>query len=302
MPTRPSKTILAEYSYRPRFLPTLLVVIFFTLTGLFLTFNAQGSAGVLDWVFAALSWGFVAAGVLAGLLGIVRPQRIATTEGGLIIPAGRWTKSERFIRLDEVLHVRIDEVAGQRLLRIGHHDGDLTLSDSMLPDRKALEAIAAHLRSHPGPALGAYASASPSASPSAATAGPAADHTGGLSIWHILLLKIAALLSFCGGPLYVTDLLEPTLGNPQAFAVGFVPVALMLFGTFSLAEDVLSGFPKLLVRLGAASALVLVAESVFASWRILAGETRADAVLILLGCIVSFITASFYLRAWWRRR
>jgi hypothetical protein len=31
--------------------------------------------------------------------------------------------------------------------------------------------------------------------------------------WHILAIKLAALLSFCGGPLYVADLLKPALGS-----------------------------------------------------------------------------------------
>jgi len=51
--------------------------------------------------------------------------------------------------------------------------------------------------------------------------------------------RIAALFSYCGGPLFIADQLKPHFDSVAVFLVTFLPVGLMVIGAFFL--DGLSG-------------------------------------------------------------
>ena len=51
------------------------------------------------------------------------------------------------------------------------------------------------------------------------------------------VLKIAALFSYCGGPLFIADVLKPRLKLGLAFLITFLPVGLMVLGAPCLDGD-----------------------------------------------------------------
>lgn len=152
------------------------------------------------------------------------------------------------------------------------------------------------------------------------------------------LLHIVALLSYCGGPLLVADLMKPHTGMPLAFVVTFLPVLLMLFGIFALhqsgwtsrARRAGAGFPEpgelavavqpsstvadllgwgddarheiLMVRLGLVGAVVLLFLHAYGAWS-LASAPGPDSGLHRIGLIVGLPVAGGYVyvaRRWLR--
>ena len=75
----------------------------------------------------------------------------------------------------------------------------------------------------------------------------------------LLVLKLATLLAFAGGPLYVHDHLR-ALDPPLAFALAFTPVGVMLFAALTLHEED-SGFSRGVTRAGLAATLLLCAQN-----------------------------------------
>lgn len=287
-PTPTNPTLLTEYPYRPRKLPTLLSALFFTLCGIVLTLNATNAPSLLTWAIATLAWAFVALAIIALAAGALRPQRIALTPTSLILPRSRWSTHEREVPLTDILHTSLLQVAGQRFLRLHLPDEELTLNAAMLPDAAAFHAIEAHLNAS------GFASDLPLEAPSE----PGPRH---LSPWHLLAIKLLALFSFCGAPLYLTDLTEPSLGDPGAFIANFTPLALMLFGTLSLAEDELSGISLLAVRAGALGAILLATQTLFTVAHLLAGNPHPNTGLITFGMMISALAIGGYLWMWRRR-
>jgi hypothetical protein len=119
--------------------------------------------------------------------------------------------------------------------------------------------------------------------------------------WHILAIKLAALLSFCGGPLYVADLLKPALGRDVAFGVAFAPLAMATLCAFSLWEDHPWSWGKYAIAVGLLGAVIVAATSVFAISQLSGGPDRADRSLIVLGSIVGLAVAAAYAWLAWRR-
>jgi hypothetical protein len=107
------------------------------------------------------------------------------------------------------------------------------------------------------------------------------------------VLRIGALLTFCGGPLYFADVLKPQLADPWGLLVAFAPVAVLAFVTLTLLEEP-SDRSVPLLWVGALAAATILVMSVAAAAAILGGESRADAGLILFGCVVSTATAGVY--------
>ena len=83
---------------------------------------------------------------------------------------------------------------------------------------------------------------------------------------RVAFLKIAALFSFCGGPLLVSERLKPHFGSQIAFLVTFVPVGLMLFGALFLEDDIGDRVARVAVWSGRQALYVVVAMHAYAVW------------------------------------
>ena len=146
------------------------------------------------------------------------------------------------------------------------------------------------------------------------------------------LIKIGALISYCGGPLILSDLLKPRLGAPLAFGVTFAPIALWLFGSMALAESAWEG-PRagsanrelpapgelaapmepsgtvpdlvgwgdearhgiLMLRLGVVGAVLTLIMHLYGAWTLATTTARADSGLNLVGLVVGAPMAGGFL-------
>ena len=258
------------FAYRTRWSVIVWPTSFFLVCALVLSGGAH-------WLAAAAAWGFVGIGVVLALSRVVRPQHIVLEEDAIVVPRARFSNERQHIPLSSLVNVTLTEAAGQRMLVLEHDEGRFTLKRAMLPSDDDFDVISTELGLDPGLLQ--------------------ARTTPG---WQMLALKIAALLSFCGGPLYAMGELTPVIGQDPAFAVGFAPVALMLFGTLSLLEDEPSRTTRIIVGTGAVGGLAIALTSLWAVVRIAGGHAHEDAGLILLGCAVSLVATSAYL--WFARR
>jgi hypothetical protein len=135
-------------------------------------------------------------------------------------------------------------------------------------------------------------------------------------VYH-LLVKLGALLSFCGGPLILLEVMKPHLGTEASFGVAFLPIVLMIVGSPSLRrEDLLpeslgkrgmDGTAKIpgferpwlweirFVRLGFCGALIALVMHLYGAW-ILATTTvlKADRGLCVVGLTVGIPVAVGY--------
>jgi hypothetical protein len=122
--------------------------------------------------------------------------------------------------------------------------------------------------------------------------------SGGMSSafpWQLLLLKLAALFSFCGGPLVLADTLKVRLDRDLAFVIAFLPSVALIFGVYSLWRGTArERWDTAMVLLGALGAIALMAMNAFAIVELANGPARADAGLIELGIAVGTVFAAFY--------
>ena len=110
------------------------------------------------------------------------------------------------------------------------------------------------------------------------------------------LLKLSALFSYCGGPLFVADLLKPRLGKGPAFLITFLPVGFMLMGSFFL-EDRPDRLMRGAVRAGLLGMYMALAMHAYTLWRLLAGVHIAEPWLYWFGMAVGAAWSVHYLRA-----
>jgi hypothetical protein len=115
--------------------------------------------------------------------------------------------------------------------------------------------------------------------------------------WQVLLLKLAALFSFCGGPLVVADSLKTHVHKDLAFAIAFLPTLGLIFGIWSLWEPAPNRWDNAMVILGALAAVALVGMNVYAVHELLNGAERADGGLIRLGIAVGVVFVAYYAHA-----
>lgn len=111
------------------------------------------------------------------------------------------------------------------------------------------------------------------------------------------VLKTAALLSFCGGPLLVTDELKPRLGTGWAMALTFAPIAAMIFGAFPLgvdAEDEPDRLDRACVWAGLGGVVVLLGMDAYAVWKLSVSPARADLGLMTVGLCVGLLSSVWY--------
>jgi len=112
--------------------------------------------------------------------------------------------------------------------------------------------------------------------------------------WRLLLLKLAALFSFCGGPLVLADSLKTHVHRDVAFAIAFAPCVALIFGVHSLWEAKPDRWDDAMVLFGAVGAAALVGIDAFAISELIGGRDRADEGLIRLGIGIGLAFAAFY--------
>jgi hypothetical protein len=110
-------------------------------------------------------------------------------------------------------------------------------------------------------------------------------------------LKIAALFSFCGGPLLVSDQIKPRFGTHVAFLVTIAPVLVMLFGALFLEDDVEDRIARAAVWLGRQGLYVVLAMHAYAIWWFVHGLHVSEKWLYYAGIVVGLIWSTVYLRA-----
>ena len=118
-----------------------------------------------------------------------------------------------------------------------------------------------------------------------------------MSELNIALLKIAALFSYCGGPLLVSGLLKPRLGTQGAFLVTIAPVLVMFFGAFFLEDDVDDRIARAAVWSGRQGLYLLLAMDAYAVWSFAHGLRLSEPWLYYTGIVVGLIGSVLYLRA-----
>jgi hypothetical protein len=115
--------------------------------------------------------------------------------------------------------------------------------------------------------------------------------------WQVLLLKLAALFSFCGGPLVLADALKTQMGKNVAFAIAFLPTLGLIFGVWSLWEPAPNRWDNAMVIVGALAAVALLGTNVYAVLELMNDPERADAGLIRLGIAVGVVFVAYYAHA-----
>jgi len=111
------------------------------------------------------------------------------------------------------------------------------------------------------------------------------------------VLKIAALFSYCGGPLFIADALKPQLDGGLAFLMTFLPVGLMVVGAFFLYDDPRDRFSFTVVRAGRQGLYIVLAMHAYALWCFADGVRVLDQSLHYIGIAVGLTWSFAYLRA-----
>ncbi len=111
-----------------------------------------------------------------------------------------------------------------------------------------------------------------------------------------IALKIAALFSFCGGPLFISDLLKPRLGVGKAFVIVMLPVMLMVIGAVCL-DDTRNRWSIAAVRAGRLGLFIALGMHVYALWCFAHGTRVAEMYLYYFGIAVGVTWSITYLRA-----
>ncbi len=111
----------------------------------------------------------------------------------------------------------------------------------------------------------------------------------------VLVLKIASMLSFCGGPLVLGDVFGVKHKGPLAFVILFSPIALLVFGALSLRDDVEDVGARWSVRGGLLGAVLLTAMNARAVVKLATESPQVgNKRLAAIGIAVGLATAAAY--------
>lgn len=111
---------------------------------------------------------------------------------------------------------------------------------------------------------------------------------------RILVIKLSALGAFLGGPLFVADLLEPTLGRQIAFAIAFAPIGVATLCLLWVLEERPTPFVRFLAVAGGLGCLGLVGMDAFALSRLWTGTHHPNATMIQFGCACALVATPLY--------
>jgi hypothetical protein len=111
------------------------------------------------------------------------------------------------------------------------------------------------------------------------------------------ILKIAAIFSSCGGPLFVFERLKPRLGTQGAFLLAEGPAIIMFFGAFWLDDDLGDRFARFVVKCGRRALYLAALMHAYAVWCFASGLRVSEQYLYYTGIVAGLIWSAFYLRA-----
>ncbi len=111
------------------------------------------------------------------------------------------------------------------------------------------------------------------------------------------LIKVLALGSFVGGPLWLADTLKPRLGQDVAFAITFAPLAVLILASLSIAGDRPTPVTRLLAFAGVGGAAALLVMDAMAAHFLLRGGSHSEPTLIWIGNAIGAVTALLYFGA-----
>lgn len=92
-------------------------------------------------VLGTLSLGFVALAGFSAFMRVKFRQRIVITDPGLVLPWSRWSSREVEVPYGDIVSCAVQNVGGQRFLKIDYGTGKFTITGSMLPGKGDLDAI-----------------------------------------------------------------------------------------------------------------------------------------------------------------
>jgi len=110
----------------------------------------------------------------------------------------------------------------------------------------------------------------------------------------MLLFKLALLLSFCGGPMLIADLLKPMIGQLEAFAITFAPLAVTGFCALYLEDDEPGNWGREAALAGLVGVAIVAMMNAFAVWQLATGPERADGSLNAFGIVVGIVSSAVY--------
>jgi hypothetical protein len=114
------------------------------------------------------------------------------------------------------------------------------------------------------------------------------------------VIKIAGLLSACGGPMLIMDRLKGRIGSITAFWICFLPIGLMIVGAFHLTPITGDRWARRAVELGSMGMYVMVGMQFYGIWLILGGLQSPALPLYCTGITTGLLSAAAYL--WAARR
>ena len=110
------------------------------------------------------------------------------------------------------------------------------------------------------------------------------------------LLKLAALFSYCGGPLFIADELKPRFdGGLAGFWLTFPPVGVMILGALSLGDSHSSGWARAMVWAGKVGLFLALGMHGYAIWCFAHGEHPFNQSLHTFGIVVGVVWSFAYL-------
>jgi hypothetical protein len=110
------------------------------------------------------------------------------------------------------------------------------------------------------------------------------------------VLKIAALFSYCGGPLFIGELLKPHIGVKPTFLVTFLPVGVMVLGALCL-DDARNRWSNAAVWAGRQGLYIVLGMHLYALWYLVNGIRVPDQSLYYFGIAVGAVWSIAYLHA-----
>jgi len=111
------------------------------------------------------------------------------------------------------------------------------------------------------------------------------------------VLRIAALFSYYGGPLFIADVLKSRFNFNLVFLMTFLPVGFMVIGALCLDDDTRSRWSFGAVWAGRQSLYIVLGMHFYALWCYMDGVRVPDQSLHYIGIAVGVAWSVAYLRA-----
>lgn len=108
-----------------------------------------------------------------------------------------------------------------------------------------------------------------------------------------LFVKIAALGSAVGGPMFVFDRFRTNLGALPAFLACFVPIGLQMLALLALEDETTDKWARTAMCGGIAGSVVLFAENEYAAWQIYSGVRHPNHGMIIAGIVIGTIMSGY---------